>query len=65
MGWIKWVVRIFFWVIGIVMFFMLLNCAGELDRKNCEERIAKELNTTAVYINEKCMVKGYGRADGR
>jgi hypothetical protein len=29
-----------------------------------EERVAKELNTTAVYINGRCMVKGYGRFDG-
>ncbi|PXB01150.1 hypothetical protein DMB41_16270 [Pectobacterium carotovorum subsp. carotovorum] len=65
MGWIKCGFRILLWIIGIVLFGMLLGGAMELDRKNCEERIAKELNTTAVYINNHCMVKGYGRADGR
>jgi hypothetical protein len=53
-------------LIGAICGLMFLVAwAGESDRKDCEERIAKELNTTAVYINNHCMVKGYGRADGR
>lgn len=31
----------------------------------CEGRIANELNTTAIYIDGHCMVKGYGRFNGR
>lgn len=59
-------VKIFtLWIVGIVAFGYLLALGGESDRKDCEERIAKELNTTAVYINNHCMVKGYGRIDGR
>lgn len=61
----KLVKNILLWVIGISCFVLLLIFASESDRKNCEERLAKELNTTAVYINNHCMVKGYGRADGR
>ncbi|AVG34840.1 hypothetical protein [Enterobacter asburiae] len=57
--------KILCWVAGICSFFYLIGLAGESDRKDCEERLAKELNTTAVYINNHCMVKGYGRADGR
>ncbi|ELI8317776.1 hypothetical protein ACIUVW_004002 [Yersinia enterocolitica] len=57
--------NILLWVIGISGFVLLLIFASESDRKDCEERLAKELNTTAVYINNHCMVKGYGRADGR
>lgn len=61
----KVVRNIFFWIIGIAGFFWLLDYASESDRAACEDRLAKELNTTAVYINNHCMVKGYGRADGR
>lgn len=57
--------NVFFWIIGIATLIYIGGLAGESDRKDCEERIAKELNTTAVYINNHCMVKGYGRADGR
>lgn len=53
------------WASGIAALCFLMGWASESDRKDCEERIAKELNTTAVYINNHCMVKGYGRADGR
>lgn len=53
------------WIGGIVGLLFCLSLAGEADRKDCEERLARELNTTAVYINNHCMVKGYGRADGR
>lgn len=53
------------WIIGIAGLCYLMAWAGESDRKDCEERIARELNTTAVYINNHCMVKGYGRVDGR
>ncbi|MEA3808553.1 hypothetical protein VBK47_15615 [Enterobacter hormaechei] len=53
------------WVGGISLFALLVCFAGEHDREDCEVRIAKELNTTAVYINGHCMVKGYGRFDGR
>lgn len=61
----KVVRNILLWVIGIYGFGLLLTFASESDRKDCEERLAKELNTTAVYTNNHCMVKGYGRADGR
>lgn len=53
------------WIIGLSAFVYLITWGDELDRKDCEERIARKLNTTAVYINSHCMVKGYGRADGR
>lgn len=53
------------WMLGAVALFFLAAVTQESDRADCEERIAKELNTTAVYINNHCMVKGYGRADGR
>ncbi|EAA6471173.1 hypothetical protein DMS41_19795 [Salmonella enterica] len=53
------------WIAGLWLFFLLLGWAGEQDRKDCEERIATELKTTAVFINNNCMVKGYGRFDGR
>ena len=52
------------WLLGIAELCYLMAWADESDRKDCEERIAKELNTTAVYINNHCMVKGYGRVDG-
>ena len=61
----KIVIRILLWGGGISLFVLLVSMAGEHDRKDCEERIAKELSTTAVYINGHCMVKGYGRIDGR
>lgn len=57
--------QILCWGGGIAALLFIAGLAGESDRKDCEERIAKELNTTAVYINNHCMVKGYGRADGR
>lgn len=57
--------NILLWIIGIAAFAYLMAWAGERDREDCEVRLAKELNTTAVYINNHCMVKGYGRADGR
>ncbi|HBS5779180.1 TPA: hypothetical protein MAK69_000472 [Klebsiella aerogenes] len=50
---------------GIAALCFLASLAGEHDREDCEVRIAKELNTTAVYINGHCMVKGFGRFDGR
>ncbi|MEL5405974.1 hypothetical protein [Serratia nevei] len=56
---------ILLWIIGLLAFAYLIGWGAELDRRDCEDRIAKELNTTAVYINNHCMVKGYGRADGR
>ncbi|GDB17696.1 hypothetical protein HmCmsJML134_00146 [Escherichia coli] len=61
----KILARLVLWGGGIALFIMLLGWAGESDRNDCEERIAKELSTTAVYINGHCMVKGYGRFDGR
>lgn len=61
----KAVVRVLLWVAGITLFIWAMALAGESDRENCEVRIARELNTTAVYINNHCMVKGYGRFDGR
>lgn len=61
----KFILKAFCWIGAICGLMFLVAWAGESDRKDCEERIAKELNTTAVYINNHCMVKGYGRADGR
>lgn len=61
----KTVIRVLVWIVAIAVFFQLIVWAAESDRKDCEVRIAKELNTTAVYINGHCMVKGYGRFDGR
>lgn len=61
----KTVIRIFLWIVAIAVFAQLIVWANESDRKDCEERIAKELNTTAVFMNGHCMVKGYGRFDGR
>jgi len=48
----------------IVGFFMLINEGTVSARKECEEVLAKKLGTTAVYINGRCMVKGYGRFGG-
>ncbi|NIG74926.1 hypothetical protein F3J34_15135 [Klebsiella sp. Ap-873] len=56
----KIVIRVLLWVSGISLFDLLVCFADEHDRKYCEICIAKELNTTAVYINENCMVKGNG-----
>lgn len=61
----KAVVRVLLWIGGITLFIWVMALAGKSDRENCEVRVARELNTTAVYINNHCMVKGYGRFDGR
>ncbi|EME5571300.1 hypothetical protein VY397_004219 [Salmonella enterica] len=61
----KTVTRVLFWVVAIAVFAQLIAWADESDRKDCEERVAKELNTTAVFVNGRYMVKGYGRFDGR
>ncbi len=61
----KILISIFLWIVGFVALIFLIQMAGESDRKDCEERLAKELHTTAVYVDNHCMVKGYGRADGR
>ncbi|RXJ10452.1 hypothetical protein [Lelliottia nimipressuralis] len=61
----KTALKILMWIVGITGLLFCVSLTGESDRKDCEERLAKELNTTAVYINNHCMVKGYGRADGR
>ena len=58
-------IKLMLWIVAIAIFFQLIVWATESNRKDCEERIAKELNTTAVFINGHCMVKGYGRSDGR
>lgn len=60
-------------IVWFAVVYFCFSLAHEADLKanskaakiDCEERLAKELNTTAVYINDHCMVKGYGRADGR
>ncbi|BDT22459.1 TPA: hypothetical protein ACIVP0_002772 [Salmonella enterica subsp. diarizonae serovar 61:l,v:z35] len=61
----KTFIKLMLWIAAIAIFLQLIAWAAESDRKDCEERIAKELNTTAVFINGHCMVKGYGRFDGR
>lgn len=61
----KTVIRVLVWIVAIAFFAQLIVWADESDRKDCEERVAKELNTTAVFVNGRCMVKGYGRFDGR
>lgn len=62
---VKIAIRVLLWAGGISLFILLIAMAGESDREDCEVRIARALNTTAVYINNHCMVKGYGRFDGR
>lgn len=37
-----------------------LNVNGKVAKIDCEECLAKELSTTAVYINNHCMVKAKG-----
>ncbi len=59
------VLRILCWFGGIAVLIFLASMLLSFSKENCEERIAKRLNTTAVYVNGHCMVKGYGRADGR
>lgn len=61
----KTLLKVVLWVAGIAAFIWLLGVAGEHDRQDCEVRIAQELGTTARYIDGHCMVKGYGRMDGR
>lgn len=53
------------WAAAIAALIWLMDIAGEHDREDCEVRIAQKLGTTARYINGHCMVKGYGRFDGR
>jgi hypothetical protein len=62
---VKPLIRALLWCGALALFLLLFSWAGESDREDCEVRIARELNTTAVYINNHCMVKGYGRFDGR
>lgn len=53
------------WIAAAILFCLLAYWAIGSAQEDCEVRVAKELNTTAVYINNHCMVKGYGRFDGR
>lgn len=53
--------KILFWLFIVFIFGAAAVLAGNHDRDDCETRIAKQLNTTAVYINGRCMIKGYGR----
>lgn len=64
-GLMKTARNIILWIIGIVAFIFVLNAASESDINHCEVDIAKKLNTTAVYVDGHCMVKGFGRWDGR
>lgn len=57
--------KILCFIAGFAALMFVATLAEEADRRDCEERIAQELNTTAVYVYNHCMVKGYGRADGR
>ena len=59
------VYKIVCWVIVVAAFIALLGWADRSDQEDCEVRIAKELGTTAKYIDGKCMVKGYGRINGK
>lgn len=61
----KPLLKVALWVAGIVAFCSLLYWADKSDQEDCEVRIAQELNTTAKYIDGKCMVKGYGSMNGR
>lgn len=53
--------RILFWLFIVFIFGAVMVLAKEHHRDDCETHIAKQLNATAVYINGRCMVKGYGR----
>lgn len=57
--------NIILWIIAIFAFFYVLNIASQSDIDHCEVDIANRLHTTAVYVDGHCMVKGYGRWDGR
>ena len=57
--------KILLWVCGIATFCALLSWAGDFDKSDCEVTLAKKLNTSAVYYRGHCLVKGYGRVDGR
>jgi len=57
--------RVFMWCIGAASIIALMAWADTSEREDCEVRIAKELGTTAKYMDGKCMVKGYGRINGR
>lgn len=61
----KKVITAAFWILVAVIFCLLARLAIGDAREDCEVRVAKKLNTTAVYMNGHCMVKGYGRFDGR
>lgn len=56
----KAIIALWFLVIALIF-----KCAIGYDStsaaEDCEVRIAEKLNTTAVYIDGHCMVKGYGR----
>ncbi|POZ17028.1 hypothetical protein C3Z09_08255 [Lelliottia aquatilis] len=54
-----------FWIVVTVLFCLMVRWTIGSAQEDCEVRVAKELNTTAVYMNGHCMVKGYGRFDGR
>lgn len=61
----KTLLRVVLWAASLAAFLWLLTIAEEHDREDCEVRIAQELGTTARYLNGHCLVKGYGRFDGR
>ncbi|MCU6243862.1 hypothetical protein [Enterobacter asburiae] len=49
------------WILVAVIFCLLTHLAIGDAQEDCEVRVAKKLNTTAVYMNGHCMVKGCGR----
>lgn len=53
------------WIAAAILFCFLVRWTIGSAQEDCEVRVANELNTTAVYINGHCMVKGYGRFNGR
>ncbi|WP_436882814.1 hypothetical protein [Enterobacter asburiae] len=57
----KTIITVTFWIVVAVIFCLLTHLAIGDAQEDCEVRVAKKLNTTAVYMNGHCMVKGYGR----
>lgn len=46
-------------VLAVAVFGLLLSCASEIDRRNCESKGA-ELGAEARLVGNRCVVKGWG-----